>query len=662
MAIIQRLRSGHAIATVLDGATEHASAQEHQRRTVLQDMPVILPSISESLRQQAVPATEELFDLLRSISEEQSQSVLQRIRAGDSVPDILRLVKNGSLKTQLSLVPQIHRLFEFPYIHKVPDFLGSVHNPYRHTLSLETNSGQHSIQQQVSTSLNHPGLDTVPYFASEIVDPYLWNLKASAWTSVTCDDNLVSRILNSYFLHHYSIYLGFQKDFFLKDMANQRHQYCSMLLVNTLLAAGCHTWTDIPDRAQFWNPLNLAYRFLAEAKRLWEVETQAARSSLTTIQAAIVLNTIYDADTMDKVGKMYMLQAIAMAHDMKLFKDDADIKSKRMRRARAFTAWCLYTWDAMQSFYYRQEPLIREPPDTPIPDVKRDPSWYGEIWVRYPLSSTPVPTHFGSVANATMELRSLMHAISRTFFNVHRTTGNPSRETIDGFCQSLDAWFRQLPSPLTANAMLLPSHIRVHTEYYSLLISLRECYQSAIVLPTADDTNTKAIATAYIMLETLVRLCYLRHGHDAFDSFLTLFLFMLGNNALGKLANECDARTAEEYRATLVFCARGLHKQGQHMYMTRMVYLVLRGKMQPRDLQLVLTYVKEAAVADPKQITRYNQSSYPVPIIKINEDPRTATLENLIGQYEDLSLEISSTASSSRMSEASGGPTSAQGL
>ena len=112
-----------------------------------------------------------------------------------------------------------------------------------------------------------------------------------------------------------------------------------------------------------------------------------------------------------------------------------------------------------------------------------------------------------------------------------------------------------------------------------MLIILREYYQSIVILPTADDINTKAITTIYIILKTLARLCYLRHGHDIFNIFLTLFLFILGNNALGKLAKECDPHTTEEYRAMLVFYARGLHKQGQYIYMTRMVYLVLRGKI-----------------------------------------------------------------------------------
>ncbi|KAF5659828.1 nitrate assimilation regulatory nirA [Fusarium heterosporum] len=166
--------------------------------------------------------------------------------------------------------------------------------------------------------------------------------------------------------------MGFHKDYFLKDLATGGTRFCSPLLVNTLLAAGCHASTSIPDRAKLWSPQNLAYQFLAEARRLWEI--QDGKSSLTTIQAAIVLNIIYDCDTMDKIGRSYLLQAVAMAHDIKLLQASPDKPiSKKMQRARAFTAWCLFAWDSMHSFHYRLPPLFDEAPESPLPAVHEDP-------------------------------------------------------------------------------------------------------------------------------------------------------------------------------------------------------------------------------------------------------------------------------------------------
>ena len=60
-----------------------------------------------------------------------------------------------------------------------------------------------------------------------------------------------------------------------------------------------------------------------------------------------------------------------------------------------------------------------------------------------------------------------------------------------------------------------------------------------------------------------------------------------------------------------------------------------------------MTYVKEHESGDPDLIAQYHQPQYPVPIIKINEDPRTAHLAKLVKRYEELSLKPVSASSQS---------------
>ena len=71
---------------------------------------------------------------------------------------------------------------------------------------------------------------------------------------------------------------------------------------------------------------------------------QASKSSLTTLQAALLIGLLFDLCGMDKIGWTYALQAIAMAHDLKLFEPSTNIKSNRMRHSRDFTAWGLFYW------------------------------------------------------------------------------------------------------------------------------------------------------------------------------------------------------------------------------------------------------------------------------------------------------------------------------
>lgn len=86
------------------------------------------------------------------------------------------------------------------------------------------------------------------------------------------------------------------------------------------------------------------YRFLAEAKRLWELEARTPR--ITTIQAGILLNVVYNLCGLDGIGQAYRLQAIVLANELHLF--DKTIKEDRppMRLALAFTAWSLFNWES----------------------------------------------------------------------------------------------------------------------------------------------------------------------------------------------------------------------------------------------------------------------------------------------------------------------------
>lgn len=97
------------------------------------------------------------------------------------------------------------------------------------------------------------------------------------------------------------------------------------------------------DRSQFWKPQTPTYRFLAEAKRLWELETSRG-PRLTTIQSGALLNIIYNMQSMDKLGMTYTLQAVAMAHSLKLFDELNPALSERTRTSYSFTAWSLYNW------------------------------------------------------------------------------------------------------------------------------------------------------------------------------------------------------------------------------------------------------------------------------------------------------------------------------
>ncbi|KAJ4012345.1 hypothetical protein NW752_008019, partial [Fusarium irregulare] len=348
-SIVRQLRNGASVSELAqDVSTGNLLLQLSDRPSLARRNEEAENSVTRPLKQTVtddrslvtVSPYEELFDLLRTARDQDALDILRRIRQGHGIDTTLRKAKEANPVGQLFLVPETRRWYQFPHRSSFPHFLEVQGSPYlssyMYKITIRESSAPPVQTSQRQSTLNQV-LYTTPFHAAKMVDPYLWDIKASRWTNVTNNNQLVSELLNSYFLHHYIIYMGFHKDYFLEDLANSRTHFCSPLLVNTLLAAAAHTYTSIPDRAKFWSPQNLAYQFLAEARRLWEM--QEGQSSLTAIQAAIVLNIIYDCDTMDKFGRSYLLQAVAMAHDLKLFQSSSDkAMSKKMQRARTFTA------------------------------------------------------------------------------------------------------------------------------------------------------------------------------------------------------------------------------------------------------------------------------------------------------------------------------------
>ncbi|KAJ4124476.1 hypothetical protein NW754_000171 [Fusarium falciforme] len=99
-----------------------------------------------------------------------------------------------------------------------------------------------------------------------------------------------------------------------------------------LLAYSRSCYSRFRDRAEYWNPQTLLYRFLAEAKRLWELEADTPR--VTTVQAGVILNTVHKIYGLNKFRWAYTTQALSLAHTLRLFDDTQEVQDQRTRDER----------------------------------------------------------------------------------------------------------------------------------------------------------------------------------------------------------------------------------------------------------------------------------------------------------------------------------------
>lgn len=389
---------------------------------------------------------------MKSSSDEDSINILRRIRAGADPEAVVRQLREGDLLIQLSLTPESRRRYDLPYMTEIPAFLLTPDNPY---------PAPPKFHAQLD--LQDPGISschTKPFHAAVLSDPLIDRATISGWTTIISSDELLRQLLRSFFQYAYSEWFPFHKDLFLSDMVENRADFCSPLLVNAVLANASYSSSSLSDRAKYWLPDNLTYRFTAEAKRLWDLEIASGHRRLTTVQASQILSVIMDFDGINALGRIYTEQGLIMAHDLNIFESSPEGTNHQMRKARTWTAWSLFAWHSMISYYFHQRSSIAKPPAEALPN---EPQWYGEIYLQYPPNETLIPMRLGTLFNAKCLLRSIKNDITHRAFGEDTVNGNSwlAYTEADAFCTKLFTWFEALPEHLHPSRVVFPKDIGI---------------------------------------------------------------------------------------------------------------------------------------------------------------------------------------------------------
>lgn len=115
----------------------------------------------------------------------------------------------------------------------------------------------------------------------------------------------------------------------------------------------------------------------------------------------------------------------------------------------------------LQGLHFFRAPLIRDPPVTPLPDPAADPSWYGEIWAKYPTSEIPIPASHGYVFRAITGLRQIANDMACIMFEGTTAIRSLTPYEIASFHCRLEAWYSQLPEAITPKRAVLPCQLKM---------------------------------------------------------------------------------------------------------------------------------------------------------------------------------------------------------
>lgn len=175
-----------------------------------------------------------------------------------------------------------------------------------------------------------------------------------SWTEVTSDPELVAHLINMYFTWHYTYFTTLSKSLFYTDFlrgkpnpdTRRKTEYCTSLLVNAILALGCHftSWPTAREVPQ--NSATAGDHFFKEAKRLILQNDEHEQPRLATVQALALMSVREAGCGREAKGWVYSGMSFRMAYDLGLNVDSGtSTRGEQEVDARRVTIWGCFLFD-----------------------------------------------------------------------------------------------------------------------------------------------------------------------------------------------------------------------------------------------------------------------------------------------------------------------------
>jgi hypothetical protein len=185
-------------------------------------------------------------------------------------------------------------------------------------------------------------------------------------------------------------------------------------------------------------------------------------------------------------------------------------------------------------------------------------------------------------------------------------------------------------------------------KYFNIVICLFEPFASD-ASGTAETSLRNGVVCpdeilvdAWVRLETIFRLYYLRHGFEFFDPTMVQFQSLLGFMSIKTLASRRSSSLAPDQaidalRSTLVLAAKGVYEYGRNSYLGETVSRLLRSAMAEEDLRLLKRVVDVSSEDGDRSalMAQHVRAQFPVNIFSIAEDPTARRVSNLISAYKE---------------------------
>ncbi|KAK3112225.1 Nitrogen assimilation transcription factor nit-4 [Teratosphaeriaceae sp. CCFEE 6253] len=358
----------------------------------------------------------------------------------------------------------------------------------------------------------------------------------TSWTNVTDDPELVVHLLNMYFTWHYTYFTTMSKTLFYRDFllgkpppaATRKTMYCSQLLVNAILAVGCHFTSQSGARQDPEDSATAGDHFFKEAKRLIMENDEHEKPRLTTVQALALMSVREAGCGREAKGWVYSGMSFRMAADMGLYHDSGRLtKNKAVNGdeaeedVRRVTFWGCFLFDKCWSNYLGRLPQLPSSLIT-VPKIDVFPDEDAAQWSPYSDSgftqAHSQPARTRTVALQITKLCEISNDLMERFYNPSNSAskGKASElKKLSDIHTRLEAWRRELPKELEPKEGGLASVLVMHMFFQLLFIHLFRPFlkYTQQTSPLPNNVSPRKLCTqAAGMISKLMRLYKRSHG------------------------------------------------------------------------------------------------------------------------------------------------------
>ncbi|KAM3500730.1 hypothetical protein MY10362_006151 [Beauveria mimosiformis] len=311
----------------------------------------------------------------------------------------------------------------------------------------------------------------------------------TSWTDVTSDAVLITHLLNLYFTYHYPYFTTLSRHLFWRDFAKgrgaigQSSSHCSSLLVNAMLALGCH-FTDVPGAyGDGSDTRTKGHHFFAEAKRLIMEGDEFERPRLVTVQALALMSVREAGCAREATGWVYSGMSFRMAQDiglnLEVSSNDKKVMTDEEIDARRITFWGCFNFDKCWSNYLGRLPQL---PKSTFTVAKFDvfPDEDASPWIpltdkgfdesaKQPSRTRAAALHLSSLCEISSDLLLFFYHPN----HIHRSTGKTVElKKLSELHKRLEEWRKHLPREFEAGDGQLPNVILMHMFFHLQFIHL----------------------------------------------------------------------------------------------------------------------------------------------------------------------------------------------